>query len=464
MQKILGQKLLLVGFIGLVLWLPLLWISEQVRERQNYQSTVRQEVAASWTGAQTLMSPVIVIQYQNKVRRPVSQYDSTTTALREVMEKHQVFLPAETAFVSSKLDTEKRYKGIYSVPVYRTDVTINGEFSAADLQKAVTEIQQHKDFAEIDGMYIALHIADPRGVEGKPTVMWRGESMELLPGSGIGTLREGLRAPIDVSVAAATEVKNPMEFAVHFTLRGMETLQVLPAARQFTLQMESGWPHPEFSGAFLPIEREISPAGFAARWSVNEFSTGIGDKLSACAMRDCNRLLATQFGVNLFQSVDVYQQTERAIKYAQLFIALTFAIFFIFETLQRSPIHPIQYIFVGLALVVFYLLLLSLSEHLPFAQAYFIAGAGCCALNGFYVKYVMRGWRPALVFTGALASLYGVLFVILRMEDYAQLTGAVLIFAVLASAMMLTRKIDWYQINATQAPLERSPGAEKKAG
>lgn len=454
MQKILGQKILLIGVIGLVLWLPLLWISGQVRERQNYQHTVRKEVAASWTGAQTLMSPVIVVQYQNRVRRPVSRSGSNTTSYREVLENHQVLVPAEAASVNSTLDTEKRYKGIYSVPVYRTDVTIDGEFAAADVKRAVVEIQRKKGFAQIEGLYLALHITDPRGIEGKPTVTWRGESMEILPGSGISTLGEGLRAPIAGGIGSI-DTHQTLKFAAHFTLRGMENLQVLPAARQFSLQMESGWPHPKFLGAFLPTKRDVSPTGFAASWSVNEFSTGIDHKLNACAESSCNQLRETQFGVNLFQSVDIYQQTERAIKYAQLFIALTFVIFFIFETLQRLPIHPIQYIFVGLALVVFYLLLLSFSEHLPFSQAYFLAAAGCCALNGFYVKYVMRGWRPALVFTGALTSLYGVLFVILRMEDYAQLTGAVLMFAMLATAMVLTRKIDWYQINAIPKPLEQ---------
>lgn len=330
MQKILGQKLLLVGVIGLVLWLPLLWISEQVRERQNYQYTVRQEVAASWTGAQTLMSPIIVIQYQNRVRRQAANLGSTTGGFQESMEKHQIFLPAETAVASSKLASEKRYKGIYSVPVYRTNVSIDGGFAAADIQQALTKIQQHKDFAQIDAVYIALHIADPRGIEGKPVIMWRGEAIEVLPGSGIAKLGEGLRAPISPQVATTVDVKNPLEFSVRFTVRGMETLQVLPAARQFALQMASAWPHPEFTGAFLPSEREVSPAGFTARWSVNEFSTGVDGKLNVCAAANCDPLLATRFGVNLFQSVDVYQQTERAIKYAQLFIALTFAIFFIF--------------------------------------------------------------------------------------------------------------------------------------
>lgn len=446
MQKILGQKLLLIGFIGLLLWLPLLWILGQVSDRSSYQYTVRQEVAASWTGAQTLMTPVLVIQYEQKVRRAVSQPETGIT-YKEELEKRQIFLPAEATDVSSRMTTEMRYKGIYSVPVYRTEMSIDGSFSPTQLQEQVQLLQEQTNFMRLTATFIALHVRDPRGIEGKPELTWRGQRQAFLPGSGIQGLNEGMRAEITDNLAVAMDEKS-LTFAVRLTLRGMETLQWLPAARLFSLQAESTWPHPEFFGAFLPVEREINSLGFNARWDVNEFATSIDDKLASCAVSDCNRLLETQFGVNLFQSVDVYQQTERAIKYAFLFIALTFAAFFIFETLQRTPIHPIQYIFVGLTLVIFYLLLLSLSEHLAFAQAYAIAGAACCALNGFYVRYVMRGWRPALLFTGALVSLYGVLFVILRMEDYAQLTGAILIFAMLATAMLLTRKIDWYQINA----------------
>lgn len=447
MQKVLGQKILLIGFIGLLLWLPLLWILGQVSDRRSYQYTVRQEVAVSWTGAQTLMTPVLVLQYEHKVRRAVP-HSETGTTYKEELEKRQLFLPAEAAEAHSRMTTEMRYKGIYSVPVYRTELNIAGNFSARRLQDELRQLQEQPNFVRLTATYAAVHIRDPRGIEGKPELLWRGKPLTFLPGSGIQGLSEGMRAEITEDFTAATDLDTPIPFAIRFTLRGMESLQLLPAAKLFSLQAESTWPHPEFFGAFLPVEREIDAQGFRARWSINEFATSIGDKLSACATADCSRLLETQFGVNLFQSVDVYQQTERAIKYAFLFIALTFAAFFIFETLQRAPIHPIQYIFVGLALVVFYLLLLSLSEHLSFAKAYAAAGAACCALNGFYVRHVMRGWRPALVFSAALVSLYAVLFVILRMEDYAQLTGAGLIFSMLAAAMLLTRRIDWYQIGS----------------
>jgi inner membrane protein len=447
MQKILGQKLLLIGFIGLLLWLPLLWILGQVNDRSSYQYTVQQEVASSWTGAQTLMTPVLVVQYEHKVRR-VLAHTETGTTYKEELENHQIFLPAEAAEVRNSMVTEMRYKGIYSVPVYRTDLEIEGNFSPRQLQEQIVQLQEKTNFVRLTSTYLAVHVRDPRGIEGKPELTWRGQPREFLPGSGLAGLHEGMRTPITDDFAAATDLETPLTFSARFTLRGMEMLQLLPAARQFSLAMDATWPHPEFFGAFLPVEREINAEGFNARWSINEFATSIGDKLASCAEANCDRLMETQFGVNLFQSVDVYQQTERAIKYAFLFIALTFAVFFIFETLQRAPIHPIQYIFVGLALVIFYLLLLSLSEHLAFAKAYAIAGGACCALNGFYVRYVMRGWRPALLFTGALVSLYAVLFVILRMEDYAQLTGAILIFAMLATAMLLTRKIDWYQISA----------------
>lgn len=446
MQKILGQKLALIALIALLLWIPLQWIHSQVQERQQYLDGVRADVATSWTGTQAVMAPVLVIGYESRTKRAVSQLENGTTTYKEMTEQHQIFLPADTASVTGNMVTEMRYKSIYGVPVYLTELTIKGAFAPQPIANTLTQLQQQKDFARLTGVFLAMHIRDPRGIEGSPQMIWRKQTLKLLPGSGLRSLSDGIRAEIENDFSTDSSTGSPFEFEIRMALRGMESLQVIPSAKMFSFDAESTWPHPEFFGAFLPTTRQITNSGFSARWSVNEFSTSISGKLAACAQAECGRLLESQFGINLFQSVDVYQQTNRAMKYAMLFVALTFAVFFIFENLQQTPIHPIQYLFVGLALVIFYLLLLSLSEHVAFARAYAIASLACCALNGFYVRHVMQGWLAAGVFTGVLAALYGVLFVILQMEDYAQLTGAGLVFAMLAATMILTRRIDWYQL------------------
>jgi inner membrane protein len=229
-------------------------------------------------------------------------------------------------------------------------------------------------------------------------------------------------------------------------LAGTERLNVIPVGVDTRVSMHSPWPHPSFVGRFLPETRSVDAQGFEAVWSVSHFSTNMAQVFESCVNGQCADLENTQFGVSFMQPVDVYSLTDRALKYGILFIGLTFSVFFLFEILKRMAIHPVQYGLVGLALAVFYQLLISLSEHMAFSVAYLIAAAASISLITFYVCYVLHSALRGLGFGCILAVLYGMLFLILKSEDHSLLMGSILVFLALSSAMYLTRNVDWYRL------------------
>jgi inner membrane protein len=236
------------------------------------------------------------------------------------------------------------------------------------------------------------------------------------------------------------------------------------------VRLSSNWPHPSFVGEFLPREREVTSAGFDARWQTSFFATNLENVVNACASTApaepaCAELMSRHFGVSFIDPIDHYLKSERAAKYAFLFIGLTFAAFFLFEVLRRFSVHPIQYGLVGLALAVFFLLLLSLSEHLGFGIAYLFSAAACVALVAYYVAHVVRDGRLGALFGAALGGMYGMLYAILSAEDYALLMGSLLVFGVLGVIMVLTRKVNWAQFGKAPELGAASPsGGSRAAG
>jgi inner membrane protein len=260
--------------------------------------------------------------------------------------------------------------------------------------------------------------------------------------------------PLDASTLGRVSVEGTLE------LIGTDRLMFLPIGASTDVQLESDWPHPSFVGAFLPDERTVNAQGFQARWRLSRFATGIDDAIAQ--IRDSvvrgtpsttdtrgaePRFFTNDLGVRFVQPVDVYVQSERAVKYGMLFVFLTFVAFFLFEVLRRMAVHPIQYALCGAALALFFLLLVSLSEHLPFAVAYVLSSAACVGLLAFYVGHVLQSSTRGLMFGGLLAALYGLLYVILQSEDYALLLGAILLFVALGIVMFMTRRVDWYRLS-----------------
>jgi len=230
-------------------------------------------------------------------------------------------------------------------------------------------------------------------------------------------------------------------------LNGSRDFRIVPAGNDTSVRLSSSWPHPSFIGA-SPQPRTVESTGFTAGWDISYFGRGFPRAWSDPVDRDKMRSLAegAAFGVSLVQPVDIYQQTERAVKYAALFIVLTFVVFFLFEVVRARLLHPVQYVFVGFALCVFYLLLISLSEHLGFDLAYAAAAAAITLLISSYSSYVLGGLTEAAVVGGCIGAVYGFLYLLLRIEDYALLAGSIGLFLALTLVMLLTRRVNWYEL------------------
>ncbi len=437
----LARKLFAIGIFALVLVLALFLIGDVIEERQGYRNQVAADIAASWTGRQQISGPIIVAPY--KITKKVEKwvYENGTRVGKSetvVTRKAKYFLP-DSLNIDAKVDTEFRYRGIYRIPVYSSGLSIS---AAYELKQPLALSKQNGEI-EWGTPYLVFAVRDIRGINQTPQIKINGQVKSILPGTNVAFLAQGVRTLLK----PLPKEGGKLNVDIALSLQGMEKLSFLPTGKSTKVSLASSWPHPSFVGRFLPKTRQISDDGFSAVWETTYFSSNMAQEFSNCAFgRKCSGFHSNEFGVVLQSGVDVYLQSDRAIKYAILFIGLTFVAFLIFEVLKDLRIHPIQYGLVGFALALFYLLLLSLSEHTNFVLSYLIAALACVGLIGFYVSHVLRSATRGLAFAGGLAGLYGALFVLIGSEDYALIMGSGLVFVVLAFIMVVTRNVDWHAI------------------
>jgi len=454
MNRSLTLKLGAIALLILLLLIPLLMINGMIQDRQQRRDGVLEDIARSSSFSQQLSGPLMVVPYR-KVVRTWKLNEKTNERYQETGEERGrlYFLP-ERFELDGEVKTELRSRGIYEARLFHADNRISGHFSLPE-QLGIKE-----NFADyqFDQPFLAVGISDIRGIENALKLELDGQQLDFVPGTQVGLLGEGVHVTLPaLDTTHATE----LNFAFDLTLQGTGQLQVLPVGKTSNVSLSANWPHPSFIGNYLPAQREITEKGFSANWQTSFFSTNLQEALSSCVSGGgCEAFNGRSFGVSFIDPVDQYLKSDRAIKYALLFIVLTFAGFFLFEVLKSLAVHPVQYALVGVALAFFYLLLLSLSEHIGFALAYLLSASGCVLLIGFYVCHVLRSVRHGLSFSAGLAALYGLLYGLLSAEDYALLMGSLLLFGVLGVFMVLTRRLDWYGIGQKAAkPLEFDTGA-----
>lgn len=450
MQRQLAMKVCIIFGLGLLMLIPINMVQFKVYERQGYLEEAKTAVSKSWTGRQLVVSPILVVPYRlAAIETPAVDLKGADPLLYTSAEnKISVVLPDQLTNIIN-VDNTLLFKGIYEIPVYDSQLEFKGSFSARKLTEALREIRSTEGFESLGEPYISIHISDARGISDPPTLLFNHAATTINPGSKLSALPSGVHAFVD-GLAALKEVseKESIEFSLQLSLRGMESLNFLALSDVAGTRLSSNWPHPQFIGASLPKERDISSDGFSAYWSSSRYSMSGADLLMGClSSKKCRRLKNNASGVSFIDPVDVYLQSERSIKYAVLFIGLSFITFFVFEQMTRKRIHPIQYAFVGLAISVFYLLLISLAEHISFGWSYLIAVVCCASLLLFYVRYMLRSLLSAGLFCTMLVGLYGLLYVIVQAEDFALLMGSVLVFLVLTVLMTVTRGIDWYSLS-----------------
>lgn len=440
MNRNLLLKIGVIAALVILLLIPLEMIEGVVRERSAYRSQAKQSIAQSWTGEQQVLGPIMVVPYSEQRSRKV--WDEKAKEYRHEtyrVEQQLTLLPEELS-IDAEVNTEERSRGIYAIPVYDANLTLKGHFNNQPLLAVATG----KKNIKWKRPWFSLIVSDIRGVASQPQLNWQGKALEFLSGNRLTDQASGMHVMLQ-----PLQSDKPADYEFDFTLNlhGMERLAFSPVGKSTLVSLASGWPHPSFIGRYLPAEREIGETGFSATWQVSSFSSDMPQTIEALMEGNARRFLDNTFGVSFMNSVDIYQQTERSVKYGVLFLVLTFVVFFLYEVMKRLRLHPVQYLLVGTALSVFYLLLISLSEHLAFEVAYLTATLASVAMIGFYLSGVMKNRLLALFFSGILGLLYAMLFAILRSEDNALLMGSLLLFATLSTVMTVTRRLDWYSVS-----------------
>jgi inner membrane protein len=427
-------RLLSVGFLALLLQIPIGMIGRLVSERQERRQGAVAEVASKWGHSQAIRGPVLVVPYTHRwTETPAGGQPITRTETRDA-----IFLP-ERLEARGTLDSEIRNRGIFSIPVYRLGLTVEGEFarpSFSDLGVEPVAIAWER-------AHLAVGISDARAIQEATAVTWNEKQASFRPGTGAFTdAGTGIHATVGVA-----EAQERFKFSFPLALNGSVGLYLTPFGQDTLVELQSDSGHPSFQGNWLPTERSVSDAAFQARWSIPFLGRNYPQAWRGeVSMREA--IDGSRFGVELVNPVDHYRMAERSVKYAGLFILLTFATVWLIEVLAGVRVHPIQYLMLGGALCLFYLLELSLSEHLGFPVAYAIASLSVIGMVGAYSVVVLHSAGRALVVGAGVALLFSYLYVLLMNEDYALLIGSVGLFVILAAIMYATRRVDWYAVGA----------------
>lgn len=424
-------KVFVILVLTLLLLIPAAMINNIVREREKTQEEAIREVSEKMGEAQTLTGPFLSIPYTRYVKETSSKDGSS----RILEIKEYIHLMPEDLRIEGELIPEKLNRGIYEIVVYKSDLEVKGSFAPVDLDA----LDLNGGKVHFDKAALVLGLNDLRGIEEQIALKWGDKTLLFNPGVMNQDLVEsGIHVPLTVNDSA--ESRTPFQFRL--ALRGSQQLYFTPVGKITDVFLHSPWPNPKFNGDFLPDERTVDPSGFKAHWNILHLNRNFPQVWKGNAFKPD----ASSFGTDLLLPVDNYQKSHRAIRYAILFIGFTFLVFFFMEVLNKLFIHPIQYLLVGVALVVFYTLLLSISEHMAFNLAFVVAALATLLLITAYVRAILGSNKLALFLSGILTILYTFIFVIIQLQDFALLIGSLGIFMVLALVMYFSRKIDWYNI------------------
>ena len=426
-------RLITIGILILLLLIPVTMVRDLIREREYRQKDAIQEISAKWGGEQTITGLVLSVPYyiNSKV------YDDKDNSYKLVRTKEYAHFLPDQLIIEGDISPEMRYRGIYEVIVYNSSLRIEGSLPYPDLK----DWKIKNEDIIWDETFVSLGLSDLKGIQDNITVNWNEKRIDLNPGIQTSdVIFNGLSRRIPLN--DKDTVKSILNFSLDININGSSSLFFVPLGKSTLVTLNSTWKNPSFDGAFLPDNREISKDGFTANWNVLHQNRSYPQQF----LGSTRGISQSSFGVNLFVPVDEYQKSMRSAKYAVMFITLTFLIFFFVQILNKVRIHPIQYIIVGLALCVFYTLLIALSEHISFDASYLISSVCIITMITLYSYSIAKNSRLTKIIGGILTLLYLFIYSILQMQDYALLMGSIGLFVVLGIIMYLSRKIDWYAI------------------
>lgn len=450
-----SAKMTVVGALILICFIGSLFVKAVVSDRSMRNQQVEAEISNSWGKPQLVAGPVITVPVEQRY------YSANGTSISN---KTLYILPSDLN-ITSELNPEKRSRGIYEATVYEGTATISGTFKPSDISGHIGA----NDVVRWDQAEIAFGLTDTRGVHESLALSWNNKPVSFLPGSNSFSVEgSGVHAKIDYNRSA------PNIFSFEVAFNGSGGIQFVPVGDSTTVSVSAPWGSPSFVGAYLPSEETLTEDSFSATWEISSFgrsfeSVWLADKNNpvilqsdgyrflrndhsvvpyfgdGTSMRGSNNFSDSTFGVSLFRDVTFYTLVDRTVKYAILFIVLTFLAFFLFEIRSGLRVHPFQYLLVGFALVLFYLLLLAFAEHIGFGSAYIVSALMTIGLISWYSASVLKAKSRAQGVAMVLIALYAYLYIVLQLEELALLFGTLLLFVVLAVVMRFTRSIDWYK-------------------
>lgn len=421
-------KLITITVLVLLLLIPTSMITSIISEREVLNEMTVTDVSAKWANSQQINGPILTIPFTFEFKKD----DEVVEGVR-----YWHILPRELS-INGQVDPEKLRRGIYEVVVYRSALELAGSFTT-DLKLAENDVKEIR----WDQAFLTIGISDLRGIEEDVMVKWGDQRLAVEPGSRIPDLvYSGITVQLP-NLGASTSGDIPFSFDLK--LQGSQNLSFVPLGNNTEVKLTSPWDSPSFNGSFIPDSREVSGAGFAANWKVLQLNRNFPQSWVGSAQAE--KLQDAAFGVDLIMPLDDYQKSMRSAKYAVMTIVLTFLVFFLVEILNGRKIHPFQYTLVGLALSLFYVLLISISEHASFNVAYAISTCAIVGMISLYSMSVFKMPKLSMLLVATLIGIYGFLFVTLQLADYALLMGSIGLTVILAITMYFTRNINWYKLN-----------------
>ena len=420
-------KVLIILVIALLLLIPRFNIESLVQERKGLQDEVISQIHDQWASEQTFSGPIFTVPYQELLNKGTKN---------EAIETRYVYLLPENLKIDGEIIPEERKINIYKAIVYNSELSFKGDFDLSQIE----ELQIDSAKIQWDKASVNFGITDPRGITSISNLNYGEEQAAIKPGLSNRQMKfpNGLHASIK-----GLQADQSFPFSGQISLKGSTGLYFTPFAKNTEVNIQSPWKDPGFKGAFLPTERKITDEGFTSTWKILEYNRSL--------QHVWDNYIETgakwRMGVDLIDQVNIYQKVTRSVKYATLIIALTFTFFFFFEILKKLKIHPIQYTIVGFALLIFYVLLLALSEHMSFGVSFLVSAIGIVSITTYYFYFISKSKAVTTAFGFMFSSIYFFIYVILNIESHSLLIGSLGLFVLIALIMHFTRKIDWYNLN-----------------
>ncbi|MEN3322639.1 cell envelope integrity protein CreD [Mariniflexile soesokkakense] len=433
-------RMFIIGFLTLVLLIPLFFIQDLIRERSHRQTEVINEINEQWGNEVLIYGPILKVPYKTYKEKTVSDKKTKQVYTETIEEIQYAYFFPENLNINSNINPETKKRGIYTTAVYNSKITLTGSYTKPDF----SDIEINDKDILWDKAKIIIQSSNVKGVNEANLKL--GETSYELTSKYNGEKKYNFNDVVLHTletkniIKTLLEFQKPLTFNINLNIKGSEQIRFIPTGKQTKAEITSNWKTANFFGEFLPFnDNKITENGFNAKWKILDLNRPFSQQ----HFNGIPDLKEFAFGVNFMIPVDEYQKSERSAKYGFLVIALTFLIFFLIQTLSKINIHPFQYLMIGLALTMFYTLLVSISEHSNFLKAYLIAGISVIVLITLYSKSILKTFKFPLFIGLSLTALYTFIYVIIQLENYALIVGSIGLFLILAIVMYVSRKIDW---------------------